>query len=675
MLVLNGANIINACCYNLYICVFIVIQIIFGLMLTRLTLKTIQLVLPFLFFWPIWLHAQLCTGSLGEAVVNIDFGAGANPGPSLTNTTYLYNAGTCPNDGQYGIRSSLTSCFDATWQDVVEDHTPGDINGYCMVINASYTPGDFYVATVNNLCSNTTYEFAAWIMNVLKPTSCNNNSIQPIVNFNIETIAGTVLGSYSTGQIPSTSSVTWKQYGLFFTTPAGVNDVVIRMTNNAPGGCGNDLVLDDITFKPCGPTVLASIINSNTNNLDVCEGALKNVPLAATISGGYNNPVYQWQQRVNNIWQNITGATLNNYNAVTTTVVGTYEYRFLVAEQGNIYNTSCRIASNIVTINITASPPLTINSNSPVCINKNIMLTAIGGTSYVWKGPDNFTSQQAQPLVIASAASAGKYYVTATSAKGCTKTDSLIVAIANNPIANAGDDVNLCEGQSVQLNATGGNSYLWNNANSLSSALIANPVANPVDTTLFAVTVTSNITGCSDNDTVAIFVNKKPVANAGPDKKISEGQSIKLEGVAKGSNISYNWLPNLNINNNNLLQPLVSPVTDQYYTLTVTSNAGCGIATDEVFVRVFKKVLVPNVFSPNGDGINDVWKIEALQTYPECSLQVFNRYGQIVFNSKGYNTYWNGTYNNKPLPFGTYYYIIDLKNNMPVLKGSVTIIR
>jgi gliding motility-associated-like protein len=102
---------------------------------------------------------------------------------------------------------------------------------------------------------------------------------------------------------------------------------------------------------------------------------------------------------------------------------------------------------------------------------------------------------------------------------------------------------------------------------------------------------------------------------------------------------------------------------------------GCGQDRDRVFVRVYKKVTIPNAFSPNGDGINDTWNIQALDTYPEADVTVFNRYGSIVFNKKGYKIPWNGTYDNQPLPVGTYYYVIDLKNNTPKLSGWVLIVK
>src|SRR6478672_2272869 len=218
--------------------------------------------------------AQLCTGSLGDPVIHITFGSGSNPGPPLraAATFYSYFASDCPNDGSYTVRNSTSGCFGNTWHGVAEDHTPGDINGYFMLVNASFQPGDFYVDTVKGLCGSTTYEFSAWVLNVLKPTACSGNGIDPNLTFKIETTTGAPLAVYNTGNLSEDGSPTWKQYGVFFTTTSSGTEVIVRITNNAPGGCGNDLALDDITFRPCGPTVTAGLGATNDTSLSVCDG-------------------------------------------------------------------------------------------------------------------------------------------------------------------------------------------------------------------------------------------------------------------------------------------------------------------------------------------------------------------------------------------------------------------
>jgi gliding motility-associated-like protein len=122
------------------------------------------------------------------------------------------------------------------------------------------------------------------------------------------------------------------------------------------------------------------------------------------------------------------------------------------------------------------------------------------------------------------------------------------------------------------------------------------------------------------------------------------------------------------------LTPLANPAVTTTYTLTVTSR-DCGIATDSVLVTFYPKITIPNTFTPNNDGINDIWDIRKLSNYPDSSVMVFNRYGQQVFQSTGYPKPWDGVFNGSPLPVGTYYYIIDLKDTEPKIAGWVLLVR
>ncbi len=186
-----------------------------------------------------------------------------------------------------------------------------------------------------------------------------------------------------------------------------------------------------------------------------------------------------------------------------------------------------------------------------------------------------------------------------------------------------------------------------------------------------------NSFGCH-SDTLAkpFTVHPYPVVNAGVDRTILEFGSVKLDPTVTGNDLEYLWTPNLYFSNNNRVkQPTASLVKDDItYTLTVTASGGCA-ASDKVFVKVLKFPQIPNTFTPNGDGINDVWRIEYLDTYPNCRVQVFTRTGQQVFESKGYGTPWNGTKQGKELPFDTYYYIIEPGNGRDPITGYVTIVK
>ena len=120
-------------------------------------------------------------------------------------------------------------------------------------------------------------------------------------------------------------------------------------------------------------------------------------------------------------------------------------------------------------------------------------------------------------------------------------------------------------------------------------------------------------------------------------------------------------------------------IISKYYIIANTNawfagNKGCQLS-DDVFVKLLKFPAIPNTFTPNGDGINDQWRIDYLNSYPDNRVQIFTRAGNLIFESRGYNTPWDGTFKGKPMPFDTYYYIIEPGNGRDPITGYVTIIK
>ena len=641
-------------------------------------------IISFLFFlWSIFVSGytatgQLCQGSLGDPVININFGAGTDPASPLpgTLTNYGFVPYSCPQDGFYSIGNSSPACFNDTWHTIPEDHTPNDANGYMMIVNASFTPGDFYVQTVDGLCDNTTYEFAAWILNILKTSACGNSGIRPNVTFKIETISGTVLQTYQTGDIPQSDVPSWKQYGLFFTTPVNTNSIVIRMTNNAPGGCGNDLVLDDITFRPCGPLVNVSI-NNSANSVNVCQGDNPTFTFTSVVVPTLSNTSYQWQISIDSgaTWGDIAGATNAIYTRLPVSGLGVYQYRVAVTQGNYILIPSCsRVMSKALTVNQVALPVAAASSNGPVCEGSTLVLKANDASTYTWTGPANYSSSQQSPAIGNVPLNYnGKFYLKIISAEGCANTDSTTVTIIPGPVVNAGNNADICEGATTRLSgAAGSGNYAWQPAPTLSDNLILNPVASPVTTTQYILSVDNGI--CKKSDSVIVSVNKKPVADAGPDKVIIQGDATTLNGTSNVTSVSVLWKPNLYINKVTDLVPSVNPVVSTTYTLTLSSNYGCGVSEDSVFIKVFSKLFIPNAFTPNNDGLNDTWKIEPLEAYPLAILKLYNRYGQMIFTNTGMGKQWDGKYKGILQPVGAYPYTIDLRNGAPVIKGIVYLV-
>jgi gliding motility-associated-like protein len=185
-----------------------------------------------------------------------------------------------------------------------------------------------------------------------------------------------------------------------------------------------------------------------------------------------------------------------------------------------------------------------------------------------------------------------------------------------------------------------------------------------------------NSHGCNSDTTFRDFtVYPYPVVNAGPDRRVLEGSFVRMQPVVSGDDLQYLWTPNLYLDNNRILAPMAQYIKDDItYKLTVTGRGGCP-KSDDIFIKVLKNPKIPNTFTPNNDGINDKWAIQYLDDYANCRVQVFTRTGQKVFESQGIYKAWDGTFNGKPLPFDTYYYIIEAGDGRDPVTGFVTIVK
>lgn len=181
--------------------------------------------------------------------------------------------------------------------------------------------------------------------------------------------------------------------------------------------------------------------------------------------------------------------------------------------------------------------------------------------------------------------------------------------------------------------------------------------------------------GCVEEYSQQIRVLPIPEINAGPDLVVLvAGKEKQLDARASGFDLEYKWTPAAGLSRDDILNPMAKPDQDTEYTLSVKSGNGC-VVTDRVMVKVLDDITVPNAFSPNGDGINDLWNLENIDSYPGATIEIFNRYGERVFSSQGYARSFDGTFSGKVLPVGTYYYLIRPNNGRKEKSGALTLIR
>jgi gliding motility-associated-like protein len=241
----------------------------------------------------------------------------------------------------------------------------------------------------------------------------------------------------------------------------------------------------------------------------------------------------------------------------------------------------------------------------------------------------------------------------------------------------------VCVGDTIQFKDLGdlinsGNTAIWNwDLSGGTSSTVQNPLKRFADSGTFTIKYFFyNVNGCvSDTVSKNVTVHPYPKLTLISKVNVLEGNSYKIVPKYKyGTNLTYQWTPPTYLNNDVDSTPVTTPLADIRYRLFLTGIGGCTVS-DTIFIKVLFAPIAPNAFSPNGDGINDRWRIKYLESYPGATVEVFNRYGQSVFSSEGYDVDWDGTVNGKALPIGTYYYVINPKNGRKIVTGSVTIIR
>lgn len=625
-------------------------------------------------------HGQTCNGSLGDPVINEDFGSGANPGQPLangvTNMTF-YNAG-CPNDGSYTIANSSGNCFNNAWHIINQDHT-GNPNGYMMVINASVQPSIFFTqqTTVGQLCPNTTYEFAAWITNLCLPSTCSGSSIPPNITFSIETTGGTILQTYNTGDILTTSNIKWTQYGTFFTTPANSSEaIVVKMSNNAPGGCGNDFALDDITFRACGPIVKSGFGSANGQTTQsLCQGGSAAYTLKTSVVGE-NNPSYQWQSNLNSKgWTDMPGNNADSlYIPFNNAIAGLYQYRLGIANGSNISSVLCRVYSPPFTINVNPLPVVPSISAKAACACPGLKLnefcfgdsirfndiTSPADTSvksWLWNFGDNTTSALSNPVHLY--AKPGNYNITLTVANryGCTSDTIKAITINNKPVAAFSTSAPDCAGQNVnftdQSTVAGGKivQWVWSYGDGKSDTLTNGNPFNHVyantgtDTVKLLVTTDS---GCSSLTTFRVITVKPlPVVNFSlPAVCLNDtyaqftDQSTIADGTVSG--FTYLWdfgdanASASNPNTSTLKNPKhkYSQASNYSVTLTVTSVSGCIVTKTQPF-------------TVNGDTPVAAFSVENSNNLCSSDPVIFDDLSTVNFGNIT-KIKWYFDYNNNP---------------------------
>ncbi|MCF6406029.1 hypothetical protein L3C95_24230, partial [Chitinophaga filiformis] len=432
------------------------------------------------------------------------------------------------------------------------DHT-GNSRGGMLVANSAYEPRRFYQKTVTGLCRGSVYNFSAWLINInpigVFEGGCVSGYRYAGVTFQVVNAANPsqILANFPTYNVSmdlSNPKSSWQKYGGSFTVPSNIDSVRVLIINNKPGGCGNDIAIDDIEFAYCSPTITASI-KGKTDNLAevVCEGAPITLTSNYSPADYFTNPAYQWEMSDDEglTWINVPFGTNTSKELVigpgelkgTRTVPTSYRFRVRIYETGSDAVT-CASPSEYVRLTILPMPQLYL-TKSQVCSGAYVELQASGGFDrFTWKDLPGFEGDKRTIQVIDDTTIMVYGYVDYADGHTCVDSNTAYIRSIDQPVIDViSTSQNVCAGSSVEIRineALAGHTIQWFQGPDGSGNLTHLPEWDGM-TTLFPVQINNAAQGvftvrvsdptntCQvESAPFIIDVTPVPVANAGPDQ-------------------------------------------------------------------------------------------------------------------------------------------------------------
>lgn len=569
-------------------------------------------------------------------IVNGDFNAG-NTGFS---SAYNY-ANPNVTEGQYFVGTSPQA-----WNQGVSncpDHTTG--NGNMMIINgAPVADVEVWKETVATM-PNTNYVFSTWVeaISVANPAQ---------LRFSIN---GINVGNQIAASLPT---CTWTK---FYTTWNSGNSLsaTISLINKNTAVAGNDFALDDIVFAPIVInrdsvviTVEKPMVSTN-NDTSFCAGGSAQL----NASGAQN---YSWLPTTN----------LSNANIANPLAYPTLTTQYIVT--GTTIN-GC-MAQDTVNIIIKPIPVITKTNDTTICHDKNIQLFAAGGNAYSWT-PTIGLSNAAIANPVASPTANTIFYVTVVGVNTCQAKDSVRLTVTPLTVFSIDPNTSICFNTPKQLNAYGGNKYVWSPSTGLSDSSIANPFSTLQATTTYTVKATSTTCGDTASLQTTLTVLDLPVMVAKKSNDIS--CSIGSSQLISSGAAQYSWTPIESLDNPMTNNPFASPITTTIYMVTGKGQNGCTDST-KIVVNVSLNdpsgYYMANAFTPNGDGVNDCFGIKYWGKINTLQFAIYDRYGKKVFYTESPTGCWDGTFNGEKQPSGAYIYHIIANTNCGTVEKKSTIL-
>jgi gliding motility-associated-like protein len=334
------------------------------------------------------------------------------------------------------------------------------------------------------------------------------------------------------------------------------------------------------------------------------------------------------------------------------------------------------------TVYVDAYPVPVITKADPTTICKTtsiqIWVNAAGGGTYSWT-PSESLDDPSSPNPTASPIVNTMYHVTITDLNDCNYIDSVKVNVHPDPVFRLSAKDEICFKDSVLLRAFGGDTYVWQPANEVTDPNASNPRTGPATTTDYSVTITESTCGVSQTLTHRITVYPLPDVQATSSRNLDcsfDRSQLDVSGAAR-----YLWSPAATLSNATIHNPVASPITPTSYVVKGTDLRGCE-NTDTILVDITDankgNYLIPNAFTPNGDGLNDCFGIKFWGIVYEMKLTIYNRWGDLVYSTSDPHACWDGTFKGRMQGPDVFVYVVTAKTNCEPhvsRKGTFTLIR
>lgn len=477
---------------------------------------------------------------------------------------------------------------------------------------------------------------------------------------------------------------------VFKYTTAGLK--TIKLTVTSDNGCFDVFTVENIKI------VALPNVNFETPGYCVDDGLAKFKNLTKDYDGTTTNLTFEW-----NFGDGTpsVGPSANYDGEHTYTTPGRYDVTLKVYNQFGC-EADVKVIPFIVNPFVTAAD-FTIQNEANLCSGNDVIInntSTISNPGTILKievykdfinNPTSFETilnPLSEDIILSYpkfGGNADKTYsikLKAYSGETCVKEITKTITIKPSPILEFSVIPSVCrnEANDVYVNLASETSGIIGNGIYSGNGIVDEVAGkfNPRSAGLGVHSITYTFTagnGCPAQITQTIEVFKEPSVDAGNDFYILAGGEKEISATATGVGLSYEWTPAAGLSRTDILNPIAKPDVDTKYTVKVTSSQGC-YSFDEIYVHVLQSVETTNTFSPNGDGVNDVWNVKYLDTYPNSTVEIFDRNGQRVYlSNRGYANPFDGNYKGKALPVGTYYYIINPNSGRKNITGNLTIIR